>query len=124
MTVLEIIGTICPALAESKVASKYIRLAEENTDRKYFGKQYAYAVAYRACHLYSITDVSSGGATAGLGQISSMHEGGISVSFAASGSNAAASGGLESSKYGIMLLGLINSRPHLGVNTAGLPLCR
>lgn len=120
MTAREIIGAICPALAKSDSLGTFVKMAEENTSRTQFGKQYPYAVAYRACHLFTITAGSGGNAALGLGQVASMTEGGLSVSFAAGGSQSNANGGLETTKYGKMLLGLIKSRPKMGVNTAGL----
>lgn len=119
MTAREIIAAICPALAESESVDTFVKMAEENTDRKFFGGQYAHAVAYRACHLYTITAGSKGNAAVGLGQIASMSEGGISVSFATC-AESDSNGGLGSTKYGKLLLGLIKSRPRMGVNTAGL----
>jgi hypothetical protein len=60
----------------------------------------------------------SGNPAFGMGQVASMSEGGLSVSFA---TGAAVSGsGLETTKYGKLLLDLIKSRPSMGVNTAGL----
>ena len=120
MTAPEIIGAICPELSKGGNADTFIRMAEENLSRPFFGKQYAYAVAYKACHLYTVTAGSGESAAAGLGQVASMSEGGLSVSFAAGSAESDASGGLETTKYGKMLLGLIKSRPRMGVNTAGL----
>lgn len=120
MTVREIIGAICPALAKNEGLDAFVKMAEENTSRSFFGKQYAYAVAYRACHLFTITAGSGGSSAVGLGQVASMSEGGLSISFATGSQSSDADGGLETSKYGKMLLGLIKSRPHMGVNTAGL----
>lgn len=120
MTAREIIGAICPALAKSEALGTFVKMAEENTSRTRFGKQYSYAVAYRACHLFTITAGSGGNAALGLGQVASMSEGGLSVSFAAGSSQSDANGGLETTKYGKMLLGLIKSRPGMGVNTVGL----
>lgn len=120
MTAREIIGAICPALAKSELLGTFVKMAEENTSRKFFGRQYAYAVAYRACHLYTVTAGSGGSAAAGLGQVASMSEGGLSISFATGSQSSDSDGGLETSKYGRMLLGLIKSRPRMGVNTAGL----
>ena len=120
MTVREIIGAICPALAKADSLGVFVKMAEENTSRKFFGKQYAYAVAYRACHLYTVTEGAGGSSAVGLGQVASMSEGGLSISFAQGNQSSDADGGLETSKYGKMLLGLIKSRPKMGVNTAGL----
>lgn len=119
MTSRDIIGAICPELAKSESVSAFVKMAQENTSKKYFGKQYAYAVAYRACHLFAVTAGAGGNQALGLGQVASMSEGGLSVSFAASSSSSEANGGLETTKYGKMLLGLIKSRVKMGVNTAG-----
>jgi hypothetical protein len=94
-------------------------MAAELTDRGFFGKLAAFAIAYRACHLFTIAGGDGGGSAAlGLGQVASMSEGGLSVSFATGA--ATDNSGLNTSKYGKMLLGLIKSRPTMGVNTAGL----
>jgi hypothetical protein len=95
-------------------------MAVELTDRGFFGKMASFAIAYRSCHLFTITGGNGGGNPAiGMGQITSMSEGGLSMSVAASATMD--SSGLDSTKYGKMLLGLIKSRPTMGVNMAGLP---
>jgi hypothetical protein len=98
-------------------------MAVELTDRGFFGKLYSFAVAYRACHLFIVSGGSASGGVgemaAGLGQIASMSEGGLSISLAAGGGSSD-SGGLDTTKYGKLLLGLIKSRPTMGVNMAGL----
>jgi hypothetical protein len=118
----QIITAICPDLAASPSLDVFLGMAVELTDRGFFGKMYPYAVAYRACHLFMVSGGGSGNPAVGTGQIASMSEGGLSVSFAAgSPSN---NGGLDTTKYGKLLLGLIKSRPAMGVNTAGLfPPC-
>jgi hypothetical protein len=117
-----IIKTICPELADSPSLGDFLGMAIELTNRSFFGKLAPYAIAYRACHLFMVSGGSvSGGideAVSGLGQISGMSEGGLSVSLAASAISD--SGGLDTTKYGKLLLGLIKSRPTMGVNTAGL----
>jgi hypothetical protein len=112
----QIIERVCPKLAASPSLNDFLGMAVELTDRGYFGKMHSYAVAYRACHLFTI--IGGGGIPAiGTGQITGMSEGGLSVSFAAGASSD--SGGLDTTKYGKLLLGLIKSRPRMGVNTAG-----
>jgi hypothetical protein len=115
----KIIKTICPKLAASPSLNDFLGMALELTDRKFFGKLAPHAIAYRACHIFEITGGGgSGNPALGMGQIASMSEGGLSVSFA---TNAAAdNGGLNTTRYGKMLLGLIKSRPTMGVNMAGL----
>jgi hypothetical protein len=119
----QIIAAICPELSGSPSLPVFLEMAVEVTDRGFFGKMYPYAVAYRTCHLFMVSGgaASSGieGTVAGLGQIASMSEGGLSVSLAAGG--VIDPGGLDTTKYGKMLLGLIKSRPTMGVNRAGLP---
>jgi hypothetical protein len=113
----QIIAAVCPELAASPSLDAFLGMAVELTDRGFFGKLYPFAAAYRACHLFTIAGGGSNPAL-GLGQITGMSEGGLSISLAAGG--ASDSGGLDTTKYGKLLLGLIKSRPTMGVNAAGL----
>jgi hypothetical protein len=115
----QIITAVCPDLASSPSLDVFLGKAVELTDRGFFGKLAPFAVAYRACHLFTVSGGGGSGSPAfGMGQVAGMSEGGLSVSFA---TGAAASGsGLETTKYGKLLLDLIKSRPAMGVNTAGL----
>jgi hypothetical protein len=101
----------------------FLDMAVELTDRGFFGKLACHAIAYRACHLFTLTggDGSSNPAL-GTGQITSVSEGGLSMSFAANAN--ADKSGLDTTKYGKMLLALIKARPSMGVNTAGLHVAR
>jgi hypothetical protein len=115
----QIIANVCPELASSPSLDNFLGMAIELTDRGFFGKLAPFAIAYRACHLFTITGGGeSGNPAIGTGQIASMSEGGLSVSFATGTSSD--NGGLDTTKYGKLLLGLIKSRPTMGVNTAGL----
>jgi len=119
----QIVATICPELSSSPSLDDYLVMAVELTDRGFFGKVAPYAIAYRACHLFAITgDGNSGDPSVGTQQIASIKEGDISTTFATNAKSESKSdvGGLDTTKYGKMLLGLIKSRPTLGVNTAGL----
>ena len=119
----QIISNICPELASSPSLDAFLGMAIELTDRGFFGKMFPYAVAYRACHLFMVAGGAGNGgvgeAAAGLGQIAGMSEGGLSVTFA-TGAATDSGGGLDTTKYGKLLLGLIKSRPAMGVNMAGL----
>jgi hypothetical protein len=120
----QIVTAVCPELASSPSLDVFLGLAAELTDRGFFGKLASYAIAYRACHLFMVSGGGSSGggvesAAAGLGQISSMSEGGLSVSFATGGGTSNTEG-LDTTKYGKLLLALIKSRPTMGVDTAGL----
>jgi hypothetical protein len=115
----QIIANICPELASSPSLDTYLGMAVELTDRGFFGKLASFAIAYRACHLFTITGGDgSGNPAIGTGQITGMTEGGLSLSLAASATQD--SGGLDTTRYGKLLLGLIKSRPTMGVNMAGL----
>jgi hypothetical protein len=115
-----IIKTLCPELASSPSLDDFLGMAVELTDRFFFGKMVPYAIAYRACHLFTITGgEGSSNPASGVSQIASMSEGGLSMSFASSAASDS-NGGLDTTKYGKMLLGLIKSRPTMGVNMAGL----
>lgn len=115
----QIIKAICPELSGSPSLPVFVEMAAEVTDEGFFGKLYSHAVAYRACHLFSISGGgNSGNPVMGLGQVASMSEGGLSISFATNAAND--SSGLDTTKYGKQLLALIKSRPTMGVNMAGL----
>jgi hypothetical protein len=99
-------------------------MAADVTDKGFYGAVYNYAIAYRACHLFTVagggnntekTVMNMGGGA----PVASMTEGGLSISFAQGGS-AADSSALGSTKYGKMLLDLRKSRPRMGVNTGGI----
>jgi hypothetical protein len=112
----KIVAAICPELSDSPALVDFLGMATELTDKGFFGKMISYAIAYRACHLFAIT--YGGNPALGMGQITGMSEGGLSVSFVAGSSPDG--GGLDTTKYGKLLLGLIKSRPTMGINTAGL----
>jgi hypothetical protein len=102
----QIIANVCPELAASPSLNDFLGMAVELTDRGFFGKMAPFAIAYRACHLFTITGSDgSGNPAIGTGQITGMSEGGLSVSFAASAVSDI--GGLDTTKYGKLLLGLI-----------------
>jgi len=117
----QIIEAICPELASSPSLDIFLGMAVELTDRGFFGKLANYAIAYRACHLFTISGGDSGGGSSalGMGKIASMSEGGLSVTFANDNSVSDGSG-LDTTKFGKLLLGLMRMRPTMGVNTAGL----
>jgi hypothetical protein len=89
-------------------------------DRGHFGKLYPTLIAWAASHLFTISGSGGSGSSAiGMGQIASMSEGGLSVTFATDDSG----GGTafwNTTKFGKMVLYLIKSRPTMGINMAGL----
>lgn len=116
MTVEQIIRTICKPLADSPSLSDYIQMAQESLSSGFFGKQINYAIAYKACHLFSMMDDCNEMnkiKEIGSGSISSYSEGGMSISFGSPSSDKE----LNSTKYGRTLLALMKSRPTMNVNT-------
>jgi hypothetical protein len=101
-----------------------LEMAIEVTSREFFGSLYNQAVAYRAAHFFTVI-CDAGGGTIGVikelgggAPVASATEGKLSVSFARS--EVSDVSGLDSTKYGRMLLGLIKSRPRMGVNCGGI----
>jgi hypothetical protein len=122
----EIIETICPELSGIPSLPVYQEMAVEIISQGFYGKMYNMALAYQACHYFTITGDSEGGggsgdAAAGIFPIASKSEGGLSVTYAIP-SQTDSSSDLESTKYGKLLLALKKGRPKMGVNMAGTRL--
>jgi len=123
-----IIKTICPELFGSPSLQVYLGMAVERVDRGFFRHAYDQAVAYRACHIFTVLNPSgAGGGIAGSDElmklgggapVSSISEGGLSVSFAQSAGRADLED-LATTKYGRMYLELKKGMPRMGVNRAG-----
>lgn len=114
MTAEQIIQTICPDLADSPSLSQYVQIAKESLSSSFFGKLYNQAIAYKACHLFTVTKKSAlnDALSIGGGSVNRLHEGGIELGFNASNSEKE----LLSSKYGRMLYDLMKTRPTMDVN--------
>lgn len=115
MTAIDIVKTICPTLADSPSLSSYIQIAEESTNRRFFGTLFEQVVAYKACHLWTLFGTGSTGGIAGIGsgQVSGITEGGLSVSFAVPSDS---DNSWSTTKYGRMYIDLLKTRPKMGVN--------
>jgi hypothetical protein len=96
-------------------------MAVEVTGKGFYGVMYNHAIAYRACHLFTVAGGSGGNKAVmdmgGGAPVASMSEGGLSVSFAQGGTSDTST--LGSTKYGKLLLGIMKSRPRMGVNAGG-----
>lgn len=114
MTAEQIIQTICSELADSPSMSQYEQMARESLSSRFFGKLYEQAVAYKACHLYTVTKKSAlnDAMNIGGGSVNHLSEGGISLGFTSPHSDKE----LLSSRYGRMLYDLIRSMPTMQVN--------
>jgi len=131
LSVERIIQTICPDLWDAEdVRDFYIQIARESTSTTWYGPMTNLAIAYYACHLYSVMATSTladigGGASSGgseaLQTISSISEGSLSISYATSSSSSDsggdAAGTLSATRYGKMLEALRKTR--LVINVAG-----
>jgi hypothetical protein len=74
----QIITAICPELAASPSLDVFLGMAVELTNRDFFGKMASHAIAYRACHLFTIAGGDgSNSPVIGMGQIIGMSEGGL-----------------------------------------------
>lgn len=114
MTAEQIIKTICPELSDSPSLSQYLQISKESLSRSFFGKLYEQAIAYKACHLFTITKPTELNeiTSIGGGSVNHLQEGGITIGF----NNSNSDNELTSSKYGRMLLDLMKSRPTMDVN--------
>lgn len=114
MTAEQIIQTICPELADSPSLSNYLQIAKESLSSRFFGKLYNQAIAYKACHLFTLTKPSELNNILSIagGSINHLQEGGINIGF----NNSTSDKELSATKYGRMLLDLIRSRPSMDVN--------
>lgn len=118
MTTVQIIQTICPDLAGSPSLSQFVQMANESLNSRFFGKLFNYAVAYKACHLYTITAGDKTGIhSIGGGAVTSYHEGGIDINFAQNQNDSE----LATTKYGKMLLDLMKQCPRMDVNRNCMP---
>jgi hypothetical protein len=119
MTTVQIIQTICPDLADSPSMSQFVQMASEGLNSRFFGKLFNQAVAYKACHLFTITTGDKTGihSMGGTGSVTSYAEGGINIGFSASQSDSE----LATTKYGKMLLDLMKSCPKMDVNKNCMP---
>ncbi|GHU34515.1 hypothetical protein FACS1894172_14900 [Spirochaetia bacterium] len=121
----QIIQTICPPLATSESLPMYLQMAREMSSKRFFGSMYEYAIAYLACHFFTVFGDSTGAGGAldpavGTGKIASKSEGGMSISYAQeSSTGAAGSEELSTTKFGKLYLALRIRRPAMGVNTSG-----
>ena len=118
MTAVQIIQTICPDLADSPSLSQFVQIASESLNSRFFGKLFNQAVAYKACHLFTITTGDKTGIhSIGGGAVTGYHEGGIDVNFAQNQSDSE----LSTTKYGKMLLDLMKQCPRMDANRNCMP---
>lgn len=110
----EIVKSLCPDFYASDVYASIIEQCEENTSKTFFGVLRNQAVAYKACHFYTLFSPDAG-VNAG-GQIASVTEGRLSISYFNENDTTTDNAFWQSSKYGKLYLWLLKSMPRANVN--------
>lgn len=112
LSVVQIIQTICPKLADSPSLSTYVQMAQESLNSRFYGKKINCAIAYKACHLFTISNSKLTSVAGGSGSVQGYSEGGMSIQFGSSNSESE----LNSTQFGRMLKDLNKSIPKMDVN--------
>jgi hypothetical protein len=128
LTADQIIDTICPALAGSPSKPVYVAMAVETTNRRFFGKLYNEAIAYKACHLFTLfAGAEQGGSVGGGGiagditsPVKAVSEGGLRIEYSVAGESGGTVDDMKNTKYGLHFLSLARSIPRLNVNRGGV----
>jgi hypothetical protein len=128
----QIIAIICPEASGSPSLPVYREMAAQHIIANYvqgfFRGAHNMALAYLTCHYFAVMgDGQSGGSGdsyAGVAPVSSMSEGGESISYAVSAEAPGDENGFNGTKYGVMFLQLANRMKRRialpGVNLAGI----
>lgn len=105
MSATSIFDRIASQLKDDPEKSAYIVEAQGQTSQAYYGTNYDLAVALRAAHNMTIDKQSISGASGG-GEIASMREGDLGISYHKSDGGSNDNDYLNKTNYGIRLLGL------------------
>lgn len=132
LSVQEYLQAVAPTVAADASVSVYIQMAEERTNKEFYGHKTNQAIALLAAHIaFLFTEVpnshgAGSGSTEGgsTGSITSKREGELAVSYG-SGAVSAASirvsdADLAQTRWGLMLLALRKGcKPFMGVLNGG-----
>jgi len=119
MTASQILSAIAPQFDTDTNRATHIQLAVLRTSTTCFGDKYEYAVALRAAHTLTLSNLASSGVSSGgSGGITSKREGDLSISFGGT-SSTGVSGDLGQTSYGVELQNLIDGNI-LGIRITGL----
>lgn len=129
------IAAVAPGLAQDPGCSVFVEMAEERTQRNFYGQKYNQAVALMAAHIWyllgsgSPSVPGSGNAEGGsTGSIISKREGDLSVGYG-TGAVAATSvkvgdTDLAQTRWGLQLLAIRKGcKPFMGVCGGGIHAC-
>jgi hypothetical protein len=129
LTIQQYIQAVAPALMQDPSLAVYIEMAEERTQRQFYGPKYNQAVALMAAHIGFMLGAGTMGAGSGsqeggsTGSITSKREGDLAISFGSGATTSTAAIGdtdLAQSRWGLMLLALRKGcRPFMGVIRGG-----
>lgn len=129
LTIQQYIQAVAPALMQDPSLAVYIEMAEERTQRQFYGPKYNQAVALMAAHIAFRLGAGTMGAGSGsseggsTGSISSKREGDLAVSYGSGAVTSVAGLGdtdLSQSRWGLMLIALRKGcRPFMGVVAGG-----
>lgn len=129
LTIQQYIQAVAPALMQDPSLAVYIEMAEERTQRQFYGPKYNQAVALMAAHIAFRLGAGTMGAGSGsseggsTGSISSKREGDLAVSYGSGAVTSVAGLGdtdLSQSRWGLMLIALRKGcRPFMGVIAGG-----
>jgi hypothetical protein len=132
LTIEQYLQAVAPTVAADPSVSVYIQMAEERTNKEFYGQKTNQAIALLAAHIaFLFTAVpNSHGAGSGSGEggstgsITSKREGDLSVSFGSGAVSSASIGvgdaDLAQTRWGLMLLALRKGcKPFMGVLNGG-----
>jgi hypothetical protein len=107
-SITTILNAIAPQFSsvDSGVVNVFINIAKERTSSEIFNDNYNLAIALRVAHILTLRENATSGHGGSTGSIKSKKEGDQSISFSESGSGV--NSDLESTSYGIQLMGLID----------------
>jgi hypothetical protein len=102
-------------------------MAVETTNRRFFGKLYEEAIAYKACHLFTLFAAVEQGGSGGSGiagditsPVKAISEGGLRIEYSTSSeSGGSGTDDLKNTKYGLHFLTLARSITRMNVNRLG-----
>lgn len=132
LSVQEYLQAVCPSVASDASAPVYIQMAEERTNKEFYGHKTNQAIALLAAHIaFLFTAVpgahgagSGSGEAGSTGSITSKREGDLAVSYGTGAVSAASIGvsdaDLAQTRFGLMLLALRKGcKPFMGVLGGG-----
>ena len=124
-SIAQYIAAVAPALSRDGSQAVFIAMAQERTNKPFWGLKYNQAVALLAAHIWyrlgagsSMVPGSGSSESGSVGTVVSKREGDLAISYGAisSSSSSSADADLQTTRWGLMLLALRKGcRPFYGV---------